>query len=115
MAVVEYEVLNRKKTNVVYLKERHTLIIKERIPNYKYYLLVRDFDKEENEYYYYILLSSHKFDENCIQCTYDDYGRLKIHTTIELHNYLMTKFKYGEKVNFEYKDSNDSYNKYAIV
>ena len=55
MAVYEYEVLNPRTSNVKYLKDRQTLLIKIKTHPYKWYLEVRDYNMETQEYNYYIL------------------------------------------------------------
>ena len=46
MAVYEFEILNPKKSNITYIKDRQTLLIKIKTHPYKYYLEVRDKNME---------------------------------------------------------------------
>ena len=114
MAVYEYEVLNQRTSNVKYLKDRQTLLIKIKTHPYKWYLEVRDYNMETQEYNYYILFSATKFDENCKRITFDDYGRERIQVGAAMHKELMNLLVDGKILNLEYKGGNNRYDKYAI-
>ena len=101
MAVYEFEILNPKKSNITYIKDRQTLLIKIKTHPYKYYLEVRDYNMETKEYDYYILFSATKIDENCKLIT-------------AMHKEIMNLLVDGRTLNLEYKGGNDRYDKYAI-
>lgn len=114
MAVYEFEILNPKKSNITYIKDRQTLLIKIKTHPYKYYLEVRDYNMETKEYDYYILFSATKIDENCKLITFDDYGRERIKVGSAIHKEIMNLLVDGRTLNLEYKGGNDRYDKYAI-
>lgn len=83
--------------------------------NYRYFVeCALNVDKLGRQYY--ILLSNHKFNENCRLCQVDGYGRVKIPVRGELKDYLNSNYNCNCNFNINMKliDSYDIYDVYCI-
>lgn len=114
MQIYKYEVLNPLTNNKKpFIDKRGFLIIPFIHKKYKYYIeTARNNNSERN---YYVLLSDNKFNDNCRKCTVDDYGRLKLILRGELKEYVNTEIKYRGNINFEYVESEESYDVFEIL
>lgn len=111
--IYQYETLTNTKKYPKYDEKRHTIVTRIK-PIYQWFIEVREYNKDTNDYNYYILLSKDIFNENCKKVKYDDYGRMKIIVVDELHNEILFIIKNNKSFNFEYLDSNEYYDRYII-
>lgn len=81
--------------------------------NYRYFVeCALNVDKLGRQYY--ILLSNHKFNENCRLCQVDGYGRVKIPVRGELKDYLNSNYNCNFNINMDLIDNYDIYDVYCI-
>lgn len=105
-----YEILNDKIKNSKYYFPYNEIITKNLKNRYKYYIFVKEYNMENEYYTYSVLLSNKKFNENCKETRYDDYGRLRLKVTSTIRDYIV-KLK---TFDLKYIESNDEYDKYVI-
>ena len=82
--------------------------------NYKWYIIVAQYNTYTNDREYYILFSNIKFDENCIKLT-KDYGRRYIINLYgEFSDYIHKEIKFRSNIEIEYSHTEEDYDVYIV-
>lgn len=115
MTLVKYEYIRMNtEKNMPYLDRGHIIIIPNIQKDYKYYLEVKRFNPAIKDYEYFLLLSDTKFDSNCDTCKVDKLGRLVIYCSNELKDIMLKLVSVNTNFNFDYVESEDSYDTWQI-
>ena len=115
MEILQYEIIDKKldKQRPYYDKKKSLLIFRLQ-GNYHYCCQAKIYNPSTNDYSYFLLLAATKFNENCVSCYRDDYGRFKIRATGELKTYITNIT--SDDMNFELVlvESNENYDAWQI-
>lgn len=113
--LLNYEILDKKEKPLVkYLANRHLLLLRWK-PYYKYYIQVRDYNYETNEFTYYILFGTTSFNPACKPLTWDDYGRFKIQLNANLEKEVINILQQNGNVSLEFVERTQDYDKYIVT
>lgn len=118
--IYNYEVINPVTNNKKpFYDHKRKLFLFHVDANYKYYVECARNNETTGSREYFILLSEHKFDENCRKCSVDDYGRCRINVKGEIKEYILREIgcRGNVEVNYishEYTYDNE-YDVYEVV
>lgn len=115
MSIYNYEILNPITTkHKPYIDINGYFIVPNINRGYKYFMQCRKYNDILDVYEYFILISNTKFDEHCLSCRDNYYGKLKLSLNKELDNHVRNEIKYKGYVNFTYLETCNNYDVYIL-
>lgn len=80
---------------------------------YSYYVAATRLN-EKGVKEYFLIFGNTKFDDNCIKCGIDSYGRYKLKLNDDFKNFLKTMQDIEVNVNITYIESSDNYDVFLL-
>lgn len=113
-----YEIIGQNIKNAKYYFPYNEIIVTKALTKneetpifkYEYYIFVKEYNENINDYVYYILLSCTKFNKFCRKIRYDDYDRMRLNVPSDIRPYIESL----KEFNIRYEDCTNDYDKYVI-